>query len=302
MTFYAKFAAVSAALFLAAPVQAETVSIDTYAGEVSVAANPQTIAVLDIAAIDTLNALGVPIAGIPSPQYVDYLADVTANATIVGSLFEPDFEGLAIMNPDLIVAGGRSSDQVEPLSEIAPTIDMTIWGDNHVEQVLSRLDSFGKLTGKETEAAALTEAFNARMADAQAAVAGKGNALVVLTNGGKVSAYGAGSRFGWLHRALHLPEAVEGVDEQTHGEAISFEFIAEANPDWLIVIDRSAAIGEAGDAAATTLDNPLVAGTTAWSNDQVIYLNSANVYIAGGGYQAMMDTFDALIAGFGGGA
>ncbi len=302
MSLYAKLAVLSAATCIAAPALAQNVSINTYAGEVSVTANPQTIAVLDIAAIDTLDALGVPIAGIPSPQYVDYLGSVAAGATTVGSLFEPDFEGLAILDPDLIVAGGRSSTQVEPLSEIAPTIDMTIWGDNHIEQVLSRLNGFGVLTGKEAEAEALTEAFDARLADAQAAVAGKGNALVVMTNGGKVSAYGAGSRFGWLHNALNLPEAVEGVDNETHGEAISFEFIADADPDWLIVIDRSAAIGQEGEAATTTLENPLVAGTTAWSEDQVIYLNSANVYIAGGGYQAMMDTFETLIAGFGGGA
>ena len=302
MSFYTKIAVASAAACLAAPALAEDVSISTYAGDVTVAANPQTIAVLDIAAIDTLDALGVPIAGIPAPQYVDYLDDVAAGATTVGSLFEPDFEGLAILNPDLIVAGGRSSSQVEPLSEIAPTVDMTIWGDNHIEQVLAGLDGFGRLTGKQAEAAVLTDAFNARMAEAQAAVADKGNALVVMTNGGKVSAYGAGSRFGWLHNALNLPEAVEGVDDETHGEAISFEFIAEANPDWLIVIDRAAAIGQESEAADTTLDNPLVAGTNAWSTGQVIYLNSANVYIAGGGYQAMMHTFDTLIAGFGNGA
>jgi iron complex transport system substrate-binding protein len=302
MSFHTKITALGAAMCLSGAAQAQDVSISSYGGDVSVPANPQIIAVLDIATIDTLNALGVPIAGIPAPQYVDYLDDVAANATVVGSLFEPDFEGLAILNPDLIIAGGRSSAQVEPLSEIAPTIDMTIWGDNHIEQILSRLDSFGVLTGKETEAATLAQAFNVRLTEAQAAVAGKGNALIILTNGGKVSAYGAGSRFGWLHNALNLPEAVAGVDSETHGEAVSFEFIAAANPDWLIVIDRGAAIGQEGEAAGTTLDNPLVAGTTAWTNDQVIYLNSANVYIAGGGYQAMMDTFNTLITGFGGGA
>ena len=51
-----------------------------------------------------------------------------------------------------------------------------------------------------------------------------------------------------------------------------------------------------------TLDNALVAGTTAWEKGQVIYLNSANVYVAGGGYQSMMDAMDTLLAGFSGGA
>ncbi len=302
MSFIPKFGAVAAFACLTAPAFAEDVAIATAAGDVTLPASPSTIAVLDVAAVDTLDALGVEIAGIPTPLYVDYLDHVAASATSVGSLFEPDFEGLVNLNADLIVAGGRSSTQVEPLSEIASTIDMTIWGDDHIGQVLARLTAYGALTEQEDKAAALAETFNAKLAELQETIAGKGNGLVVMTNGPKVSAYGSGSRFGWLHVATGLPEAVEGVDEETHGEAISFEFIAEANPDWLIVIDRAAAIGQEGTAANVTLDNPLVAGTTAWSTGQVIYLNSADVYIAGGGYQSMMTAFDTLIAGFGGGA
>jgi len=302
MSFIPKFGAALAFACLAAPVLADDVTVATAAGDATVPENPATIAVLDIAAVDTLDALGVKIAAVPTPIYVDYLDDVAASAGSAGSLFEPDFEGLANLNPDVIVAGGRSSSQVEPLSEVAPTIDMTIWGDDHIGQVLSRLNALGAMTGTQSEAATLEGAFNAKLADVQAAIAGKGNGLVVMTNGPKVSAYGAGSRFGWLHAATGLPEAVAGVDDQTHGEAVSFEFIAEANPDWLIVIDRAAAIGQEGDAANVTLDNALVAGTTAWDKGQVIYLDSAAVYIAGGGYQAMMATMDTLIAGFGGGA
>ena len=46
--------------------------------------------------------------------------------------------------------------------------------------------------------------------------------------------------------------------------------------------------------AAETLNNKLVAETTAWKSGQVIYLNAAKVYIAAGGYQSTMDTLDAL--------
>lgn len=297
-----KLGAVLAVTCLSAPALADPVSFSTATGEVTLDGFPSSIVVLDMAAADTLDALGVDIAGLPTPHYVDYLADVAAAVPSVGSLFEPDYEALINLNPDLIVAGGRSSTQVEPLSEVAPTIDMTIWGSEHVAQVLSNLNAFGALTDKEEKAAELEAAFNVKLDTLQKAIAGKGDGLIVLTNGPKVSAYGAGSRFGWMHEATGLPEAVEGVDDQTHGEAISFEFIAEANPDWLIVLDRAAAIGQEGDAASVTLGNPLVQGTTAWEKDQVIYLNSANVYIAGGGYQSMMTTMDTLIAGFGGGA
>lgn len=286
------------AVLFPAVLAAQDVTVATALGDAAVPANPETIAVLDIAAVDTLTALGVSIEGVPTPIYLPRLQPVADAATVVGTLFEPDYEALANLAPDLIIAGGRSSEVVPALAEVAPTIDMTIWGDGHIDQVKARTAAYGAIFGLESEAEALNAALDAKVAEAAAAVSGQGEALIVLTNGGAVSAYGAGSRFGWIHQALALPEAVAGVDEQTHGEAISFEFIAEANPDWLIVVDRGAAIGEEGEAAAVTLDNPLVAGTTAWTEGQVIYVDAADIYISGGGHGAMMNVLDQIIAGF----
>ncbi|MFV0360368.1 siderophore ABC transporter substrate-binding protein [Tropicimonas sp.] len=294
-------AIVSLAVAMAsAPGMADPVTIETATGPVSLPAAPQTIAVFDIAAIDTLSALGVEIAGVPRPHYVSYLDDVAAGATPVGTLFEPDYEALALLSPEVIVVGGRTAAQVGALSRIAPAIDMTIWGDDQVAQALARLDAYGRLMGLEDRAAAVRATFEGRLATAKAAVAGKGNALIVLANGPKISAYGAGSRFGWLHRELGLPEAKEGVDAQTHGEAISFEFIAEADPDWLIVIDRGAAVGAGGAGAAETLDNELVSGTRAWRDGHVVYLDPGRLYIAGGGIRSMTGTLEELTEAFGG--
>ena len=84
----------------------------------------------------------------------------------------------------------------------------------------------------------------------------------------------------------------------SHGDAISFEFIAQTNPDWLFVIDRGAAIGAEGQSAKETLDNPLVAETTAAQKDQIVYLNAGDAYIAGGGYQALMEMLDQVDTAF----
>lgn len=265
----------------ALPVFAEDVKIATATGEITLPAAPETTAVLDIAAIDTLAALGVTPQGIPDKLYVPYLADLAQQAQVVGTLFEPNMEALAALAPDLIIAGGRSSTQVEPLSQVAPTIDMTIWEDV-VGQGRDRIAAYGSLFGKAEKAAELTSALDAKMAEVAAAASGASNALIVLTNGPKVSAYGKGSRFGWIHTAIGLPEAYENLNPEIHGDSISFEFIAEVNPDWLIVIDRSAAIGEPAS-ASDTLDNPLVAGTTAGQKGQIVYLSSTPIYIAGGG-------------------
>lgn len=287
-----------ACLLLATAAQAEDLTITTATGDVTVASGPETIAVLDAAAIDTISALGVTVNAVPAMPPLAYLSDVFETAQPAGSLFEPDFEALAVLGPDLIIAGGRSSTQVEPLSEIAPAIDMTIWGEDMIAQAQDRIAAYGAIFEQEAMAAELSAALDARLADAIAAVEGQGEALILLTNGGNVSAYGDDSRFGWLHSALNLPEAYPELTAETHGEAVSFEFIAEVNPDWILVIDRAAAIGQDGEAAAATLDNPLVASTTAAQEGQIIYLSSAPLYLAGGGVQSMMLTMDEIIAGF----
>jgi iron complex transport system substrate-binding protein len=281
------------AAIAATPAFADTVKITSYTGEVEVPLNPSKIAVFDVAALDTLAALGVTPDGVVEPIYVTYLDKATQDASSVGTLFEPDFEAVAALAPDLIIAGGRSSKVAPDLAKIAPTIDMTIWEDT-IGQGLERLEAYGEIFGKEAEAEALKSEFETKLLAAKTAVAGKGNALIVMTNGPKISAYGSGGRFGWLHSSLEIPEAVEAVEKTTHGEAISFEFIRDANPDLLIVIDRQAAIGQDGENAHATLDNALVHETNAWKNGNVLYLDSSRIYIAGGGFQSMMHTLDSF--------
>ena len=289
-----KTLSVTAILMLASLGTVSATDIDTANGPVTIAVTPAKIAVFDIAAIDTLDSLGVEIAGLPSNLYLRELAHLKDGSAVVGDIFEPNLEALSELQPDLIILGGRSSTQVEATSQVAPTIDMTMDGDDLLQQAKARLATYGSLFNKQAEAEAAAEALNAVVEKAQAAVAGKGTALIIMTNGPKVTAYGPGSRFGWVHAALDLPPAVPDVEAATHGEAVSFEFIANANPEWLLVLDRAAAIGSEDQNAKSTLDNELVAGTTAWKKGQIVYLPAGDFYIAAGGIQAMSRVFTAI--------
>lgn len=279
--------------------RADVVTVETYRGPVEVARNPQTLVVFDVAAADTLAALGVRPAGLVAPLYVDYLGDLAARARVVGTLFEPDFEALAAMRPDLIIAGGRSQTQVPDLGRMAPTLDMTIWDDT-VPQALARLAAYGAIFGKEPEAARLAADLTAARNAARAAMAGKGRALMVMTNGPKLSAFGRAGRFGWLFSELDLEDAAPEISGSAHGEAISFEFIRQVDPEILIVLDRLAATGQSGQTARATLDNALVRDTAAWRSGQVHYLDGARLYVATGGVQALIHTFDSFTHAFGG--
>ncbi|WP_037314055.1 siderophore ABC transporter substrate-binding protein [Ruegeria halocynthiae] len=292
-----RLTAIALTTILASTGLADPLDVTTFRGPAQVPQHPERIAVFDVAAADTLNALGIPIAGTVDGLYVDYLDGVLQNATDLGTFWEPDFEGVHALAPDLIIVGSRTSDQLTNMSRIAPSIDMTI-GADLTGDALARLRDYGRIFGKSDEAAALEKAFSDRLEQAGVAARGKGDVLIVMTNGPKISAYGSGGRFGWLHHDVGLPEAAPEIGAAVHGEAISFEFIRDTDPDWLIVVDRLAAIGQPGDSARATLDNALVQQTKAWQSRQVIYLNAADIYIAGGGIQSMMRTLDDLITGF----
>lgn len=293
-----KSLALAAAFFSAGSVFAAELQVETAAGPKMVTTPVETIAVFDIAVVDTLDKLGIKPAGLPSNLYIKELSHLNDGATVVGDIFEPDLEALSALAPDLIILGGRSSTKVDATTAVAPTIDMTMDGDDLLDQARARLATYGRLFGKEAAADAARKELDAAVEAARSAVAGKGKALIVMTNGPKVTAYGPGSRFGWLHRSLDLPAAIEDVEAATHGEAVSFEFIREANPDWLIVLDRAAAIGSNEQNAKLTLDNELVAKTTAWKKGQVVYLPSGDFYIAAGGVQAMTRVYAAITEAF----
>lgn len=275
---------------IAQPAAAEPV--ETAQGQVEVASAAR-VAVMDVAAIDTLAALGVTPAGVPDKLYVGYLADIAAKATPIGTLFEPNLERLATLSPDLIVVGGRSVAQKDALAQVAPVIDMTIGADVPGD-ARKRIAAYGALFGKGEKAAELTATLDDKLARLKAAGEGKGSALIVMTNGPKMSAYGKGSRFGWIFDATGLAEAAPGLKVDTHGAAIGHEFIAQTNPDWLFVIDRGVAVGEDGVSAKATLDTPLVGQTKAWQAGHVVYLDPAAQYIAGGGYQSLTGAVDQL--------
>lgn len=277
-------------------VLADPVTFETATGEMTLPAAPERIVVLDISALDTMSALGVTPVGVITPLYVDYLPEALSEVPTVGSFFEPDFEAIAALAPDLIVVGPRAVAMADPLSHIAPVADMSV-GTDAMSDGLTRLEGFGRMLDREDAAAEIAAGLEAKRAELREAVEAQGGtALILMTNGPKMSVFGPGSRFGWLHTELGFTPAVEGITENRHGEAVSFEYVAEADPGTLLVVDRGAAIGDGTQSAQATLDNSLIAGTEAGQAGRIIYLSSAELYIATGGVGSLNRTLDEVAA------
>jgi len=287
---------VAAGRALAAPV---TVKHDR--GELTLPGLPARVATFDLTALDTLDALGVPVAGVPDFTMPAYLAGYADKRYArIGSLFEPDYEALSAFGPDIIIVGGRSRAKYAELARIAPTLDLTGDAAQPYASDLRNIATLGRLFGKDKEAAALVARIETSVAELRQKAAQAGKGLFVLVTGGRISAYGPGSRFGMIHDVFGVPPAVADIKPGTHGQPISYEFIQKANPDWLFVLDRDAAIGrqKEGQAAATLLDNELVGQTTAWKTRQVVYLDAAGWYLSGGGAQSLQGAVDQLTQAF----
>lgn len=107
-----------------------------------------------------------------------------------------------------------------------------------------------------------------------------------MANEGQISAYGPSSRFGLVHDVFGFGVADEKIEVSTHGQAVTFEYIMEKNPDVLFVIDRNVAVGgEAG--AKKTVENELVEKTNAYKNDKIVYLDANTWYLSGGGLKSI---------------
>lgn len=288
----------SAAIFAATLASGE-IAINHAQGETTFDRIPEKIVTFDIASLDSLAALGVDVVGLPKDFVPAHLAQFEGDQySNVGSLFEPNFEVVASLQPDAIIVANRSSRAYNDLAELAPTVDFTVWGTPYLQQFKSMSRELGKLVDKESEVEAKLAAIDNKVAATQALASEAGNALIVLTSGGKLSAYGPGSRFGWIHDDLGVQPVIADVEAATHGDPISFEFILQHNPDYLFVLDRDGAINPDNAGAKAALDNDLIKATKAHQNGNIVYLNSVNWYIVMSGLgavdQMVTEVHDAL--------
>ncbi|WP_104664690.1 siderophore ABC transporter substrate-binding protein [Ensifer adhaerens] len=274
---------------------AETLKIEHSSGVTEVEKNPKTVLVYDFGMLETLDMLGVPVAGVPGsavpPSLEKYKADSYAK---IGTLFEPDFEAINAAEPNLVIVGGRSQAKYAEVAKLAPTIDLTSDDNDLIGSVKKNAEILGQIFGKDAEIKASIAKLDASIEALRGLAAEKGTGLILLTTGGKISAYGKGSRFGALHDVFGIKPADPALQVATHGQAVSYEYILETNPDWIFVVDRDAAIGQQAQPAAALLDNELVRQTKAWKDGHVVYLDSAKLYLTASGLKSQQDIVDQL--------
>lgn len=280
---------------------ANTLTIEHTQGETDVPENPKKIVVFNTATLDIMDALNIPVTAVPQSDvhYPTFLSKYSSrNYTNVGTLFEPNYEVLSSIQPDVIVAGGRATDTYKKLNDIAPTISLDIDPNNFLSSLTQRTEQLGSIFNKQNEAKKLIVDFNQKIEQLKTKTTTAGTALVIMVNGGKMSAYDSKSRFGFVFDVLGFQPATTFQEAGRHGNAVTSEFILSVNPQWIFVLDRDNAIGnKEAQSAQQVLDNELIRKTAAWRQNHIVYLDSSSMYIAGGiqTYSHLMDQIDAAL-------
>lgn len=276
-----------AAWAAAAAPAAQTVTITHAKGSTQVPLAPQRVVVFDIASLDTFHTLGLPVVGVPKAQFPDYLSGYAgAQYTVAGSLFEPDYEALSRIQPDLIIVGGRSAAKYETLSKIAPTLDLTVNSKQMLQDVARNVNVLAGLYGKQAQGQALVGQINAEVASLRQQAAQAQPGLLLMAVNEKIMPQAPGARFGFLFDVLGAPSAITAKDVPPRGTAYTMENVAALNPAWIYVIDRNTGTGSAAGGGAIipsqkVFDNAQIKGTMAGQKGQVVFLDPKGWYLMG---------------------
>ncbi|KGQ53332.1 ABC transporter [Gallibacterium anatis] len=292
-----KFAIGLLGFFIGTSAYAADITVDSVIGKQTIPQDAKRIVVLDFGVADTLRELNAEdrIVGIPKssalPAYLEsFKADKFEN---VGSLPEPAFEKINELNPDLIIASGRQQKMLDRFKEIAPVFYYQNDYNNYYPSLVNNLEILGKIVNKEEVAKQKIAELDKKVDELNKFTKGK-NALLILVNENRISAYGDTSRYSLVYQKFGFTPVDKNIKSSTHGMSVGFEYIVEKNPDYLLVVDRTAAITDKKDNAKIVLNNDLIKKTKAYQQNHIIYLDAANWYLAFGGLKATENMISEL--------
>ena len=263
-----------------------TVEVEDNNGKQTVASPPKSVVATDNRTFQTLSDWGIELKG-GAVSLMSEDLEYTQDDSILdlGSHREPDLEKVVEAKPDLIVNGQRFSQYHDDLAKLAP--DATILeldprdDEDFGEELKRQTTVLGEVFGKQDEAKALVDDFDASIERAKGAYDGNDKAMGLITSAGDIG-YGApsvGRTVGPVFDILDLTPAleVEQSSEDHQGDDVSVEAIADSNPDLMVVMDRDASFApeerDEGSAPAAEVleDSEALKDVPAIKDDKIVY-------------------------------
>ena len=278
--------------------------------DIEVPYDPQRIAILDMPALDIVDALGLGDRIVGSAKVtIEYLTDYNpddSNGAIMnlGTVKTADLEKVAACEPDIIFIGGRLSSVYADLEAIAPVVYLAVdYEKGVVESTKHNAQTIASIFGRETEADAMFTDFQPRIDALNAVLNGK-DVLLGMYNSNALGLMDTQSQLNIIAKELganNLGETVGEAEKATHGEEASWETIITLNPEYMFILDRSTATDAADEGimgAREVIENDLIKELDVYKDAKIVYfIEHANVwYTSTGGVQAL-DTMLADLEG-----
>lgn len=197
----------------------------------------------------------------------------SADILNIGLHTEPDFEQIVAADPDLVINGYRFSgeENAKGVKDAAPDaafVDMTgPEGQTADEFVVESLTLLGEVFNRKAEAKELIEEFHTAVDEAKEAYDPEKTVMGLVTSGGEINyanpTDGRGASVFFSLLGLTPALDAKGSDDHT-GDNVSLEALAQANADYLLVLDRDAAVSEEGQTVTPALE--LITGSAALAN------------------------------------
>lgn len=265
------------------------ITIEDNHGTYTITVPPTSVAATDNRIFETLEDWGVELVAAPLSLIPDTITAYTSETVSadLGSHREPDLEALVAADPDLVINGQRFAQYYDDIVSYVPdatVIELDPRDEESFDQELIRqIETLGQIFQKEDEAADLVADFEEAVQRAKDAYEALGSPLLttVITSGGTInlSAPGEGRTFGVWYEIMGWNAAVEATEESTddhEGDEVSAEAIATANPEWILVMDRDAAVSADSEdyVPANQLidESSVLQNVTAVTEDQIAYM------------------------------
>ena len=269
--------------------------------DVEVPYAPQRVAILDMPALDIIDALGLGDCVVGSAKVsIEYLTgynpdDSNGRIMNLGTIKTADLEKVAACEPDIIFIGGRLSSIYADLEAIAPVVQLGVdYEKGIVESTKANAQTIASIFGREAEVDAMFTDFQPRINALNKVMNGK-DVLLGMYNANALGLMDTASQLNIIAKELganNLGESVGEEEKAAHGEEASWETIIKLNPEYLFVLDRSTATGAAEEGVLgvrEVIENDLIKELDVYKDDKIVYLvEHANVwYTSTGGVQAL---------------
>lgn len=189
-----------------------------------------------VAVVQILDALGVPMVGVPTSSYE--LPESVLDAERIGSAMSPDMEIIASLSPDIIVSVDSLSNDLKEQFETL-NIETTFANLSSYEGLKDTIKQLGERFSVVEKANEILTSFEEREASITDLISGKvsKSVLIIFGAGQSFMVASENSYVGDLAKRVGATNILENASSSF--QPIDMEYLADKNPEYILFMSHA---------------------------------------------------------------